>query len=308
MKKLMTILVVFALCGVAMARGGNNQNPPPPNGGNNNSGISGTDSAAVQIPLTDGTHEYINFTSETSQGNSGLDYTVSNSFHKSGYAENVRMGHTYFTTISQAELAAMNKNVDKVTVQFVGAQWDNSGTATKWTGEYGIYLYDPTNTSAERTYMSVQQYNNTFELNPGQSFGVYYAVDTTKTVYPNWDILGWFGEEVTVTNYYTSTEGYIGNFDTGIKSGEHQGQNVITVYSAENPEGAEDYTYKKFMCLMTDANGSSRHWEFMLQTTLDDNAVVVVPDSPSGQPLPGTLATLLIGSLCASALRKKNQK
>jgi hypothetical protein len=64
----------------------------------------------------------------------------------------------------------------------------------------------------------------------------------------------------------------------------------------------------------------------MLQTTLDNPYYPVNPNdfmggdgdvpvtdpvvdgTTTGQPLPGTLATLLIGSLCAAGLRKKNQK
>ena len=291
MKKLMTILVLFALCGVAMAQG-----------------VTGTSSAAAQYPITDNQgkpHPYVNYQTETEQGFSGLSYTVSNSFHPQGYDKDVRMGHVYFTTMSQTELAANNKNTDKVTVQFVGAQWDKSGNTTPWKGEYGIYLLEDANDPSK--YMSVSKYNNTFELNPGQSFGVYYAYDTTKTVYDGrWDF---FGHEETETHYVTSTGGYIGNFDTGIKYGEHKGQNEIIVYSTTNPEGTEDYTFKKFMCLFPDEYDNPKHWEFMLQTKLDDTAVIVNPDDvPTGQPLPGTLATLLIGGLCAGSLRKRNKK
>ena len=34
----------------------------------------------------------------------------------------------------------------------------------------------------------------------------------------------------------------------------------------------------------------------------------VMGEPPAGQPLPGTLATLLISGLCAGALRKRNKK
>jgi hypothetical protein len=59
----------------------------------------------------------------------------------------------------------------------------------------------------------------------------------------------------------------------------------------------------------------------MLQTSLDHPYYPVNPndfgddvsvDNPvvhgNGQPLPGTLATLLIGGLCAGSLRKRNKK
>ena len=75
------------------------------------------------------------------------------------------------------------------------------------------------------------------------------------------------------------------------------------------------------MCLLKTDTNEFDHWEFMLQTSVDDPQYNVdphdfpgngdtFPDEPttSGQPLPGTLATLLISGLCAGALRKRNKK
>lgn len=282
MKKLMTILVVFALCGTAMA-------------------VTGTSSAKEQYPLFDGANQnYVNFKPNAEEGSSGLKYTV----YGSGWSSNSgnRMGHVYFTTMSQEDLKEYNRinktNVQKVAVQFVGAQWDKSGVNTAWDKEYGIYLLEDVNDPTK--YMSVSKNKNYFELEPGQSFGVYYKKDG---------------------KYVTSTIGYIGNYDTGREiHDQNYGKNKITVYK-ENENGQilpeEDWTYKKFMCLFPNDYANPKHWEFMLQTRLDDPKVDVRPDdvnevlppaTTSGQPLPGTLATLLIGGLCAKTLSKKNKK
>ena len=145
-----------------------------------------------------------------------------------------------------------------------------------------------------------------FELNPNQTFGVYYkelqADGTIKTI--------------------TTTGNWIGNYDTG-NSKQVDGANDITVYDDEHPDGYDTYTYKKFMCLLETIvyDNEITHWEFMLQTMLDNPYYNVNPedfggngdtfnndDAPNGQPLPGTLATLLIGGLCAGSLRKRNKK
>ena len=298
MKKLMTILVLFALCSTTMA-------------------VTGTSSAKEQFPLEDGENlDYINYKTNTEPGSTGLKYTVYDS-KKSG--DSNRVAHVYFTTMSQEDLNKYNKengkNVQKVAVQFVGAQDEYSGT-TNWYdwkvteyGEYGIYL----DTENGREYRSVKDYNNYFELDPGQDFGVYYKGTVQEYPYPYYYIYDETNEIMA-----TSTEGYIGNYDKGIKEGPHKGENKITVYDY-NEEGVivptDGYTYKKFMCLFPTSTAESIHWEFMLQTRLDDPKVSVRPEdvteelpAASGQPLPGTLATLLIGGLCAKALSKKNKK
>ena len=317
MKKLMTILVVFALCGVAMAQP-----------------VTGKDSATKQIPLTNGEHDYINFTDVHTQGNSGLTYTVTNSQKLiTGYGtkwegwhrvtnyddpkysnDGHNIGKVYFTTTSQAEIDKYNAAhstetstaMTKVVVQFVGTYMDHG--SSNMVKDYGIYLYNPeTNTNGEFYSFSTGNTGkeNYFELDPEQNFGVYYKTQDGKLV--------------------TTTDNWVGNYDKGNAKGWHEGENEITVYD-ENGEKHKEYTYKKFMCLLKtndNSNGQEKtHWEFMLQTTLDSTYVIVNPDdfgeiggtdedeldTPSGQPLPGTLATLLIGSLCAAGLRKKNQK
>ena len=322
MKKLMTIMVVFAMCGVAMA-----------------AKPTGTSSAQQQIPLTNGTHDYINFQNETTQGNSGLTYTVTGS-KANGYDQN-RLGHVYFTVMDQEALnqynAANNTNISKITVQFVGTHAESYITeGSEATGllssrpyqvehtlnvsDYGIYLYDP-QTKEVGSFMSAMT-NNAIEIDPGKSFGVYYTgtQDDTKTTgyYTSiWGDAEYNGTPTVISTKNvtaTSTNGYIGNFDTGNGTGAHTGQNLITVYQYNDGviDSVDAWTYKKYMCMFgLDDPINNRHWEFMLQTTLDDTKVIVRPEDvpeTSGQPLPGTLATLLIGGLCAGSLRKRNKK
>lgn len=292
MKKLMTILVVFALCGVAMAQ-------------------NGSSSAKKQIPLNDGRHDYVTYVSQNEQGSSALDYVASSSKTPWGEHDGHKVAHVYFKTFSQDELTAWNqandKNMTKVVVQFAGTQieWGNNKPANDWIQDYGIYLCDSKGARTSE-FLSVTTGNtgkeNYYELDPNQNFGVYYK-----------DVNG---------QIVTTTRNWVGNYDTG-NHPTIAGANEITVYDDEHPDGYDTYTYKKFMCVFETSepywNEEYIHWEFMLQTTLDNPYYNVNPDDftgngetfageTSGQPLPGTLATLLIGSLCAAGLRKKNQK
>jgi hypothetical protein len=311
MKKLMTILAVFAMCGVAMAQG-----------------VTASSSAAEQIKLTKGQQDYINFTENGTSGSSGLNYYVLKSAKpQTQYRINTlwgpytywdddnvhRVGQLYFQTADQSFIDNYNqangKDMKKVVVQFAGTQieWGNNDPGNDWIQDYGIYLCN-SNGSKIGNYLSVTTGTNgdenKFELDPNTKFGVYYK-----------DIYG---------NIVTTTSNWIGNYDTGNHK-TIEGANEIIEYDAEHPDGKESYTYKKFMCLFeTDnpaRNGEFIHWEFMLQTMLDDPYYNVDPhdfpgngetftneDGVTGQPLPGTLATLLIGGLCAAGLRKKNKK
>ena len=86
MKKLMTILVVFALCGVAMAQ-------------------NGSSSAKKQIPLNDGLHDYVTYVNQYQQGSSALDYVASSSKTPWGEDEGHKVAHVYFKTFSQKGVA-----------------------------------------------------------------------------------------------------------------------------------------------------------------------------------------------------------
>lgn len=305
----------------------------------------GSSSAVVQIPLSEGQHDYVNFKKDGSEGSSGLKYTVtesgnlitkenaflgyekrwSNYWHDyvddyskpiygNEYDTSHQIGKLYFTTASQADLDAYNalhsaetgKTMSKVIVQFAGTYMDSG--SNDLVKDYGIYLYDTQNSTATQYYSVATGTNgmkNVFALDPDETFGVYYDE---------------FQPDGTIKRI-TTTDNWVGNYDKG-NSKKVSGANEIIEYNEEHPEGFKSYTYKKFMCLLeTDKYYDEiTHWEFMLETMLDDpyfkvnvddfngNGDTFADDTPSGQPLPGTLATILISSLCAAGLRKKNKK
>ena len=294
MKKLMTILAVFALCGTAMATA------PIDLSMDTKTTWWGT----YKVPTT---HTYTN-----AQGTTGLSYTVTESSKyntqpdDTGTQYDRSRAQVYFTTTT-------NVPENKVlAVQFLGAaiedgnaSYDRYGRPTNGydpnfkVQDYGIYLYNPETGKMVGDYLSVKDYGNYFGedagIKEGTSFGVYYQ-----------DKNG---------DYITTTGNTVGNFDDDT--------HALKVYDAEHPEGYTATTEKHFLCLFQNSYESGKlnqtHWEFMLQTTLDDpyfpvnpndfNTDVVVDDPVvNGQPLPGTLATLLIGGLCAGSLRKRNKK
>ena len=281
MKKLMTILVVFAMCGVAMAAGSGKPYDLSMD-------VQGNKYYYQKVATT---HDYTN-----ALGTTGLTYTVT--YNNGGYSQSSGSNyysHTYFTTknetLQEGEILA---------VQFMGAEISiHGGDMSKFDVlDYGIYLYDPDQDPAKREYLSIGKNNNYFAIGPNQNFGVYYVNKK--------------GE------YITSTENFLANYDGDNHEIKIYSETVDGV-TTEYPEGKTITTSKRYMCMLETERMAHPHWEFMLQTTIDNpyygvnptefqgNGSTEVPDT-TGQPLPGTMATLLIGSLCASALRKKNQK
>ena len=274
-------------------------------------GIPYTTYEDVQV---DTTHTYTN-----AQGTTGLTYTVTESDkYGSGQADATGRKYqryraqTYFSTTTDIPEGKV------LAVQFLGAEIEEGNVSYErdWRGnitytngydpnfkveDYGIYLYNP-ETGEKGEWLSVKEYGNYFSeeagITAGTTFGVYF-VDKNG-------------------NYITTTDNVVGNFDDDSHN--------LTVYDADHPEGYTETTDKHFLCLFTNTYDSGQlsqtHWEFMLQTTLDNPYFPVNPndfgtevhidnpviDNPNGQPLPGTLATLLIGTLSAISLRKKNKK
>lgn len=293
MKKLMTILVVFALCGVAMA--------------------------SKPIDLSVGKDkEYGN----PAGGYTGLKYTVTESRDYGKMADETGTKYTrnfaqaYFTTNTVSTDGTAFNEGDKITVQFLGAEKElgNNGSLGYDSRfkfqDYGIYLYDPKTETVGQFYSAKEQ--NSFNLDPGQSFGVYYTdkngdvIGTTGLVNNNGVIRGAVGNwdddpshDIAVGNGNSipTLKHYMCLFEGRTKHEEYIGWGLYDTYYTDG------YTN------LGSANFEQSHFEFMLQTTLDA-AYIPIPNTPetSGQPLPGTLATLLIGSLCAAGLRKKNQK
>ena len=163
--------------------------------------------------------------------------------------------------------------------------------------DYGIYFLDE-DLNGEHTYYSLM--NNSVNVAAGREFGVYYTADTTyKVVNPLYDPNNATngGEVVLVDSTdqtYTTTENWVGSYD----GGNHGTTAWFT-------DGVKATTSSAFLCLFQGpyAEGEPaylewHHFEFGFATA----------DPVSGQPLPGTLATILISGLCAGALRKRNKK
>ena len=316
MKKLMTILAVFAMCGVAMAYEPYNLTMDKDKRGNK----------------IDTTYSYKN-----GEGTTGLTYTVINSSSagykadKNGVNYNRQFAQVYFTTTTDIP---DNK---VLAVQFLGAEVEKGNASYDWWGnptngydpnyrvkDYGIYLYNPETGKRTSDYLSVQKYNNYFgedaKIKAGTSFGVYfvdkngnYIASTGDGMKKDYSIFyGYYGDPKQAEN------GIVGNFDDD----SHE----LKVYNKDTGLPEPKTTDKHFLCLSAGEYGSDdfrqSHWEFMLQTTLDNPYFPVNPndfnndvhvddpvvDGVTGQPLPGTLATLLIGGLCAGAFRKRNKK
>ena len=261
------------------------------------------------------THTYTN-----AQGTTGLSYTVTKSERFNTQPDDLGVNYdryraqTYFTTTTDVPEGKV------LAVQFLGAEIekgnrypkDQFGREITYYGEnygydkdfkvqdYGIYLYNP-ETGEKGEWLSVKDNNNYFGesagIKAGTSFGVYFK-----------DKDG---------NYITTTDNVVGNFDDD--------SHVLKTYDKEGNVVPET-TDKHFLCVFNNTFESGKlnqtHWEFMLQTTLDNPYFPVNPndfgtdvhidqpivDNPNGQPLPGTLATILISGLCAGALRKRNKK
>ena len=240
--------------------------------------------------LAHGTHEYT--------GLNGSTYLTYTSTHNVGVTnlDKLRYGHIFFTVKDDVP-------ADKqLAVQFLATDISihgniKPGLENFTITDYGIYLYDPNDgpaTAVEHELWSITESGNNFTLKPGDSFGIYYK-----------DEKGVVHKTTTVEN---GSGNYVSNWDD---------DNHIVTYTDEDGNTVTATTGKHFLCMFDSRELVWPHWEFILQTTLDDPYYPVDPNTfpgngtvvvPQGQPLPGMLATLLIGGLCTTAVRKKNKK
>ena len=172
--------------------------------------------------------------------------------------------------------------------------------------DYGIYLYennDPTGEISE--YISL--YKKDVVMTEGTNFGVYYVADThyswkndqfnpnnadlSKTTYAETGVV----REDTTGVRYTTAENWVGSYD-----GEKNNNHTIVADNAWYSDTALKSNSAIFCMFQGPFDAESpaflewQHVEFGFVTT--------------GQPLPGTLATILISGLCAAGLRKKSKK
>jgi hypothetical protein len=290
MKKLMTILVLFAMCGVAMA----------------SAPIDLTVGANKEYGNPNGTYSGLKYTVTES-----ISYGMSNDNDGTPYERN--FGKAYFTTNTVSPNGGSFNAGEKITVQFLGAEPElgnegSFGYDSKFkVQDYGIYLYNP-DTKTVGTFFSAKE-ENSFKLDPGQSFGVYFTdkdgdmIGTTglsnnhgviRGAVANWDDDP--KHDITIGNEnasttYSTLRHYMCLFEGNTKHKEYLGWGFYNTYYTDGYTSLGNATFEQ------------SHFEFMLQTTMDEDYIPV-----NGQPLPGTLATLLIGGLCAGSLRKRNKK
>ena len=219
---------------------------------------------------------------------------------------NFDLAQVYFTANDNFRMALF---IDKDPNQTLNELFINSTLDIK---DYGIYLYennDPTSTNLK--YISLL--NNDVEISKGQNFGVYYTADTTygtrvnpdpkygstyeKRVAYNekYDMSDEEHKTNTTGKTYTTATNYVASFDWE-KEGNHS--NMDAAWYSEGKKLASDAAiFCLFQGPYVDGQAAYLEWEhveFGFVTT--------------GQPLPGTLTTLLISGLCAAGLRKRNKK
>ena len=212
---------------------------------------------------------------------STLNYHVSSSINR--YLENY--GATNY------DLAHVSFSTNENLYLGVWADIDNEATnerrrdVTLDISDYGIYLLDE-DVDGEHYYRSTV--NNGVEVEAGKKFGVYYYDEVTES-------------------YYTSTDNWLASYDNTDKvvNGTHIIADNAWITDAWFSEGNGVMTRTPFFLLEqgpyeanTHASLEWQHFEFGF----------VTGEPPVGQPLPGTLATILISGLCAAGLRKRNKK
>ena len=209
------------------------------------------------------------------------------------------LAHVYFTAHDTYRMALF---VDVDSNPTSELRIDNTLKIT----DYGIYLYennDPTGEISE--YISL--YEKDVVMTEGTNFGVYYVADTTYIVVdPQYDPNN---ADLSKTTYaetgvvrtdtknvrYTTAENWVGSYD-----GEKNNNHNIVADNAWYSDTALKSNSAIFCMFQGPFDAESpaflewQHVEFGFVTT--------------GQPLPGTFATLLISGLCAAGLRKRSKK
>ena len=216
------------------------------------------------------------------------------------------LAHVYFTSNNNFRMAMF---VDKDPNQTKDELFINTELNVT---DYGIYLFEDNDPTSENlTFISL--FENDVEISEGQNFGVYYTAETTYGTRVNpdpkygqtdearaeynekFDMSEEQGLTGKKTGTYTTAEHWVASFDTA-KNGNHNLNPDAAWYSDTNM-----YSREAIFCMFQgpfyDKQAAYLEWEhveFGFVTT--------------GQPLPGTLTTLLISGLCAAGLRKRNKK
>jgi hypothetical protein len=255
-----------------------------------------------------------------------LDYTVTESVNRrlaKGFDENGQpiwhngtdgrtawnFAHLYFTANDNFRMALF---VDIDPNQTLNELYINSKLSLN---DYGIYLFEDNDPSkAISQYISL--FNGDVEIQEGMNFGVYYNADTTygtrlnpdpkygktdeaKEAYnEKYDMSDEMGKTNTTNKIYTTTQNWVASYD-GEKIDNHNAD--AAWYSDGKTLKSDAAIFCMFQGPYAVGQPGFLEWEHV-------EFGFVTTDQTTGQPLPGTLATLLISGLCAGALRKRNKK
>ncbi len=222
----------------------------------------------------------------------GEEYLVYKEVSKLNYHVSSKINRNYYGQQSAWDLGHVSFSTNENLYLGVWADIDNEATNEKRRdvtldiSDYGIYFLDEDKVNGDYNWHSTL--NEAVEVEAGRKFGVYYYDEVTE-------------------KHYTSTDNWLASYDNTNK--ETNGTHIIAdnawITDAWFKEGDGVITRTPFFLLeqgpfTADQHASLewQHFEFGF----------VMGEPPAGQPLPGTLATLLISGLCAGALRKRNKK
>ena len=248
-------------------------------------------------------------TTTYAKSNLKLDYTVSGSVNRflknadgtlyNGTGKtNFDLGHVYFTAHDNFRMALF---VDIDSNQTPNELFIDSELKLN---DYGIYLYENNDPSTNHITEYISLKNGDVEIREGMNFGVYYNADTTygersdPKYNENYDMSDEMGKTNTTNKIYTTTQNWVASYD-GEKIDNHNAD--AAWYSDGKTLKSDAAIFCMFQGPYVMGQPGFLEWEHV-------EFGFVTTDQMSGQPLPGTLATLLISGLCAGALRKRNKK
>lgn len=204
------------------------------------------------------------------------------------------LAHVYFTANNDFNLALFT-DIDKAPTGELRV--DSRLNIT----DYGIYLYegnDPANGIAQ--YISLS--NDYYSITSGTNFGVYYTGDTEFYVKdPKFDP-NTYGLELERENSYnvtyTTDDNWVASFD-GAKEGNHHVEADAAWYS-DTFMSADEAILCLFQGPFEKDKPAYLEWEHV-----EFGFVDVGPQF--GQPLPGAMATLLLGGAFFMRMRKRKK-
>ena len=164
--------------------------------------------------------------------------------------------------------------------------------------EYGYYNIDAEGHASDSVALYIKDVEgikeNSVIFQQGDKIGVYMKIKENND------------NTVTFTSSESDIEGAFAispNVDTNSRGAEKQ--YFCLFDNRDGHGGIGDYShYEYYFGGLVASNGS--YDEFIEQVDKENGGKTNV--TVNGQPLPGTLATLLIGGLCAGSLRKRNKK